>query len=77
MKDFYMTLLSNSSMDYHPQNKTSSFTVQIPRYLTLEGDWTVGLAEIQYPYTFYTVSPEHNEFQLELIDVSRDFIKWV
>lgn len=46
MKDFYMTLLSNSSMDYHPQNTTGSFTVQIHRYMRFEGDWEAGLAEI-------------------------------
>lgn len=76
MKNFYMTLLSNSSMDYHPQNKTSSFTVQIPRYIRLDGEWEVGLAEIQYPYNFHTVSKEHNEFDLELISVTPEFIKW-
>lgn len=77
MKDFYITLLSNSSMDYHPQNKTSSFTVQIPRHIRLEGDWEVGLAEIQYPYTFHTVSEEHNVIQLELVNATPEFTKWV
>lgn len=77
MKDFYMTLLSNSSMDFHPQNKTSSFTVQLPRYMRLDGDWEVGLAEIQYPYTFYTVSEGHNDIHLEITDVTEAFTKWV
>lgn len=77
MRDFYMTLLSNSSMDYHPKNKTSSFTVQVPRYIRLEGEWEVGLAEIQYPYTFHTVSGEHNQIHLKVIAVTEEFMKWV
>lgn len=64
-------------MDYYPENRTSSFTVQIPRYIRLFGEWEVGLAEIQYPYTFYTVSHGHNEMQLVFYDATEDFAKLV
>lgn len=77
MRDFYMTLLSNSSMEYYPKNKTSSFTVQLPRYIQMEDDWEVGLVEIQYPYTFYTVSEAHNEIELIVYDVTKAFSKFV
>lgn len=71
-----MTLLSNSSMDYYPENKTSSFTVQLPRYMYLEGNWEVALTEIQYPYTFSNIEDGHSEIQLETIDITTDFIEW-
>lgn len=71
-----MTLLSNSSMDYY-QNKTSSFSVQLPRYIRLEGEWEIGLAEIQHPYTFHTVMEGYNEIHLKMIEVTQEFKKWV
>lgn len=76
MKNFYMTLLSNSSMAYYPENKTSSFTVQLPRYMCLDGDWEVALVEIHYPYTFSNVEEGHNEIQLETLTVTDAYIDW-
>lgn len=60
MKDFFVTLLSNSSMNYFPENKTSSFTVQLAEKITLNGSWSVGVAEIHYNYNFFNVSPGNN-----------------
>ncbi len=65
MKEFYMTLPSNSSMDIYPENKTSTFTVQIPRYVRMEGEWDVALAEIHYPYSFFTVQEGENKFEIK------------
>lgn len=65
MSDFYMTLLSNSSMNIYPENKTSTFTVQIPRRVRLEGDWDVALAEIHYPYSFFTVQEGENKLEIK------------
>lgn len=75
MKDFYMTLFSNSSMDYHPGNKTSTFTVQLPRNICLHGEWEVALSEIQYPYSFFTVQEGQNEIKLKLFSATRKFIE--
>lgn len=71
-----MTLLSNSSMDYYPENKTTSFTVQLPRYMYLDGNWKVALVDIQYPYTFMNVENGENEIQLEAYEITAEFIKW-
>ena len=76
MKNFYMTLLSNSSMDYYPENRTSSFTVQLPRYMYLDGLWEVALTEIQYPYTFSNVEEDQTEINLQTIDITDEFIEW-
>ena len=60
MKDFFVTLLSNSSMNFFPDNKTSSFTVQLAEKITLNGSWSVGVAEIHYNYNFFNVTHNNN-----------------
>lgn len=60
MKEFYVTLLSNNSMDYFPANTTSSFTVRLHKNITLGENWFVGLAEIHYSYHFVNVRENHN-----------------
>lgn len=76
MKNFYMTLLSNSSMSYYPTNTTSSFTVQLPRYMSLGGPWEVALTEIHYPYTFSNVEMGQNEIEIETMDIDQAFMEW-
>lgn len=74
MNDFYITLLSNGSMGIYPQNKTSSFTVHIPRQMNLTGEWDVALAEIHYPYTFFTVQEGENQFGIKSFTATKEFI---
>ena len=52
---FYVTLPSNSSMNYYPNNTLTSYTTKLGQPLELEGSWEVGLAEIQYPHTWYNI----------------------
>ena len=42
-------------MQYFPDNKTSNFLTKLPRTLQLDGEWEVGLAEIDYPHTWYNI----------------------
>lgn len=58
--EFYLTLPSNSSMQYFPDNKTTNFVTQLPQQLKLDGQWEVALVEIQYPHSFYTVNDHEN-----------------
>jgi hypothetical protein len=60
MKDFYLTLASNSSMNYYHENKTSNFSVKLPKTLTLDGKWVVAVTEIHYQNTFLNVSEGSN-----------------
>jgi hypothetical protein len=55
MSDFYLTLPSNSSMQYYPNNTLSAFTTHLPNGVELHGEWEVGLVEIQYPRNWYNV----------------------
>lgn len=77
MKDFYVTLFSNSSMNYYTENKTSSFTVQLPRSMILNGEWDVALTEIQYPYSFFNVLERNNEIKIKIIKITEKFIDFV
>jgi hypothetical protein len=63
MTEFYMTLLSNSSMDFFPDNKTGNFTVQLPKPMILEGQWKMALTECHYQYNFLNVSKNNKSTQ--------------
>ena len=58
MSNFYLTLPSNSSMSYYEDNTLASFTTRLPNTIDLEGDWEVGLVEIQYPHNWFNVPSE-------------------
>lgn len=64
MSGFFITLVSNSSMNIFPENKTSSFTVLLPEKISLKGDWCVAVAEIHYNYNFFNVNDQNNKIKL-------------
>jgi hypothetical protein len=47
--NYYVYLKSNDSKDNHPENLPSDFTVELPRPLSLDGDWVCCLKEITFP----------------------------
>ena len=49
MSRFYITLPSNSSSEYYPNNTVTRYTTKLADKIELEGDWEVGLAEISVP----------------------------
>lgn len=64
MKEFYLTLISNSSCDIFPSNHTASFSVQFPRKIIVGEGSLVGLAEIHYSNNFFNVTSKENKFKL-------------
>ena len=66
--EFYVTLPSNSSVQYFPDNKKSNFVTKLSRTLQLDGEWEVGLAEIDYPYTWYNIHEEKNSLEIYVPD---------
>ena len=66
--EFYVTLPSNSSMQYFPDNKTSNFAMKLSRTLQLDGEWEVGLAEIDYPHTWYNIREGKNSVEIDALD---------
>ena len=46
--DFYITLPSESSKKLFPENNPSEYTVRLPRWVHLKGNWEIGLHSIAY-----------------------------
>ena len=67
---FYVTLPSNSSHKYFPQNTLTHYTTQLPQPIHLSGDWECGLVEIQYPRTWYVVHQDEVRYTLEHTDAA-------
>ena len=45
---FYITLPSESSGDVFPENNPSEYTVRLPHWIQLKGEWEIGLHSIAY-----------------------------
>ena len=62
MTQFYLVLPSNSSTKYFPNNTLTEYTTHLAKEIGLQGEWEVGLAEIQYPHAWYNItdSDEHH-----------------
>ena len=45
---FYITLPSESSGDVFPENNPSEYTVRLPHWIQLKGEWEIGLHSISY-----------------------------
>ncbi|VDO13141.1 unnamed protein product [Brugia timori] len=55
--NFYVTLPSNSSLHYYPDNTLAKYTTKLHRRIILDStDWEVALVEIQYPTLFETIT---------------------
>ena len=52
----YVTLPSNSSYEFFPNNKTSHFRVHLPRPLEFKGDHEVALAQLQCVRSWYNLA---------------------
>ncbi|GBN67376.1 hypothetical protein AVEN_149569-1 [Araneus ventricosus] len=65
---FYLTLVSDSSKLFFPENKISHFITQLPTPITIEGEWEVGLVDLIYPHTWYNIRNDNNLFGFDLGD---------
>ena len=53
--EFYLVLPSNASMGTHPKHTLAQYITNLPRRISLSGDWECGLTEIQYPHDWYNI----------------------
>lgn len=60
--DFYITLPSNASMNYFPNNTQSSYRTKLVSPLTLSGDWEIGLVEIFFPRNWFNIGSHNNNY---------------
>ena len=62
----YITLPSNSSVQYFPQNSLTQFKTKLAKQIIHdESKWEVALAEISFPKTWVNVKPDENEIYVE------------
>lgn len=64
MTHFYLTLPSNSSEQYYPDNTLTRFTTRLHSTLELEGSWEVGLSEIIFPSSWITLDKKACKFSV-------------
>lgn len=50
-----MTLPSNASMGIFPDNNPTKFSIKLPQTIELNSQYEVGLAEIQFPNSYFNV----------------------
>jgi hypothetical protein len=74
MSHFYVTLPSDSSANYFPNNTVVRFITKLPERIRLEGEYEMALAEIIYPHTWYNVDNQDEKYWLAAIGVGRDNI---
>lgn len=59
---FYITLPSNSSIGYYPNNTVTNYITQLSHPIRLEGEWEVAVVEVIYPCTFLTLTESSKIF---------------
>ena len=56
--ELQLTLLSNASITFSPDNKPANNTTTPPSPISLEGEWEVALIDIQYPHNWMNISKD-------------------
>ena len=71
MKDFYMTLLSDSSMNMFPSKWQSGFIVRSDHPIKIDVEsWEVALVEIATPSEVLNITEENKYFFFTFLDQS-------
>ena len=65
MNDFFITLPSNSSAQYYPDNQASRYRTQLAQSIQLEQQWEVAVYECRFPITWKNVLEDHNTFTFQ------------
>lgn len=62
---FYMTLPSDGSIQFFPDNKLSDYKTLLPNQMHLDdGEWEVALTEMMYDHSVRNLSPEEAYFDV-------------
>ena len=71
MSHFYVTLPSNSSISYYPDNTVTRYKTHLSQPISLEGEWEVGLFEFEYQRAWYTVEEKDSQIQFDYMKDGR------
>ena len=75
MSSFYLTLPSNSSIKYYPNNTLTNYVTKLPQMFDLNGEWEVGLSEIQFPITWYNLTENERELRIFMHDSTQQYLQ--
>lgn len=67
---FYLTLPSDSSATYYPNNTIARYVTKLPERIRLDGDYEVGLSEFVYPHTWYNVDNKNEIYWIGTLNVT-------
>lgn len=59
-KEHYVQLISNASLDVHPENVISEFSTQLSEPLRLHGEWQVGMHSCSYHKNWSNLKTEED-----------------
>lgn len=62
---FYVTLPSNACYELFKTNTIECYTVDLAQAIELKGQWLVGLCEIGYPRTWFSLKADHAYIDVE------------
>lgn len=72
MSDFFVTLPSSASQNDFPDNTVAHFRVKLDKAIELEGKWSVGLSEFQYPMSWNNVY-ETDSFTMRRLSSNKEY----
>ncbi|GFR29583.1 uncharacterized protein TNCT_632861 [Trichonephila clavata] len=64
VSDFYVTLPSNTNMNYFPSNTQSSYRTKLSSPLIFAGNWEVALCEICIPCNWFNIGEHNNSYSI-------------
>jgi hypothetical protein len=73
MSHFYLTLPSNSSERYYPDNTVTKYTTRLQTTVDLSGSWEAAIVEIMFTKTWYTIPKNSGKFTFSCFNCE-DFI---
>ena len=74
-EEFLLTLQSNASTKYYPNNKPNSYKVLLPATPDLEGTWDVAIVNIQYPFNWPNFKEEFVAFMVSVKESEASFTR--
>ena len=76
MTHFYVTLPSDDSKEYYPDNSSSRYTTKLSERIKLDGDYEVGLSELIYSHTWFNFNNEAEKYWFGIKNDSEDITKF-
>ena len=67
MSQFYLTLPSDSSSKYYPENTTACFKTKLNARIELDGEYEVGLAQLIYPHSWFNFNNINGKFSVTFV----------